>query len=825
MAITHPQDPWDREHSPDSDTDAGLEDEDASDAILKAREPLRSEIQELAAAHRHDQPLPFSDAELMVMALVDTDRTCCTRRNIKDWILESFSQVDSDSDMALIRGKVGHVTGSHYVPLIDVSVKRWTVDAKHARIFLSKWLEPERKGIFPFLELLPELRNRIYQMVLVFPRPAIAVIDAGQSAIELRARHRDMGQTLSPVSGFMRRDWLDIGMPSRILKNVSVCNWMDSEAAPIFYGVNTFEFHSSSALLNFVRVTSTNRLKHLKKLHVRFNICSELCDFKDDSLRSAIETIHRVTALDKITIKACGNCRSSTPCCGVLSSPITTADAPVLGVLARLACKAKRFKVRWHYIPESELFKSFKDYILEEVERLKLQEVENAQEVEKVQEDRRAEDRQREEDAVQEAQVVLEVDRRGVERMGMISAEDTTAALKGSSGLRDATGQGASNERVMKRGSTRGRQARLDAIREARRPLRGDIQDLVARLRDKPNFTPAELTVMAIIDTDKEHSNKDDILRWIYANFPRYRSDLITEVLHRIDTGTQRYWDVDTCLKRIHRRFGMVFEAYDVPLKPDMSWTAWTADANQARVFLRRRFESQRKGVFRFLDLPAELRNRVYEMMLIFSEPGIRTLHSMSGRGLEALARDVGSEDQWLGFRFPIHNLAKVLSITLVCKQTMSEAVPIFCGGNTWNFESKGCVMDFLKRIAPERLRFVKKLQLRINLRRTHGNRLDKALGQAWDALHDVVSLDLLKVKISDRLPNHDDRLPIERRQAEAFAQLAPFHSLTKLASRAKEVKVSAGGFCDSRTATVIEQIILEEAEKIKAESNKAEST
>ena len=44
-----------------------------------------------------------------------------------------------------------------------------TVPLNAGRIFLADILEPTTEGHFPFFELAPELRTRIYEMALSFP--------------------------------------------------------------------------------------------------------------------------------------------------------------------------------------------------------------------------------------------------------------------------------------------------------------------------------------------------------------------------------------------------------------------------------------------------------------------------------------------------------------------------------------------------------------------------------------------------------------------------------------------------------------------------------
>lgn len=80
--------------------------------------------------------------------------------------------------------------------------------------------------------------------------------------------------------------------------------------------------------------------------------------------------------------------------------------------------------------------------------------------------------------------------------------------------------------------------------------------------------------------------------------------------------------------------------------------------------------EHQRKGVFRFLDLPAELRNRIYGLAMTASGP---VTLSLGQRGIE---RDL----IWTGTVYCRDGEGGVkpkemgLGLLLACKQVYSEA-------------------------------------------------------------------------------------------------------------------------------------------------------
>ncbi|KAF2159195.1 hypothetical protein M409DRAFT_30335 [Zasmidium cellare ATCC 36951] len=370
-------------------------------------------------------------------------------------------------------------------------------------------------------------------------------------------------------------------------------------------------------------------------------------------------------------------------------------------------------------------------------------------------------------------------------------------------------------------------QERLDALQEARKPLRREIRKLITTFRDDPNFTAAELTLMAIIDNENEYSGRRDILRWIHDTFPVYKTDLIDAMLNSIYVNDPRPWNVTTSLALVRPDFDKVFKAYDVPLASGMYRNAWTTDVNAARIFLRHRLEPARKGAFRFLDLAAESRNRVYEMLLIFPGHTIRvgceTWHR--DMGLNATARDFESHARAQSAskgEVPMDDLKTVLSITVACNQTASEALSIFYGENTFDFSSLISMELFLRQTSPRRLKLVKKGRFRIsassNINRAH----DRELKTAYEVLHRHVSLDLLNIEVSSNPVKRRPQDPPIRRY-ESVSQMLEvaqsLYSLAKLASKAKVVSVFAARNARSDLVVEVEKFITDEVERMRGET------
>lgn len=238
---------------------------------------------------------------------------------------------------------------SHDVSIVDCCDYEKGVIAKHARVFLRRWPEPERKGVFRFLDLPPELRDRIYHMVFVYLGPTILVESDGWSGATLKAAGHDVRDTSDYNTSGYEHEPRDIGTPDTVLGQMALCKQMKAEAVPLFYCANGFKFRSESAQSTFVRVTDKESLSHLKKIQIVIGVCHYTCIASSYFLTLAIDTLFDVTTLEELFIvirDSCTDkhCRFSGP-----RTSLTTNNTTSLGALARLISKTK--KVDISFIP------------------------------------------------------------------------------------------------------------------------------------------------------------------------------------------------------------------------------------------------------------------------------------------------------------------------------------------------------------------------------------------------------------------------------------------------------------------------------------------
>ncbi|KAI6899350.1 hypothetical protein KC318_g9500 [Hortaea werneckii] len=266
-----------------------------------ALQSLRNEIHEVIRPYTTaDEESPFSGGELVVMALVDTDEESLPKDRILRWIINTFKyyhdvfidkafqtlepdpNFGSGSDEAVFENITEAFT-EYEVPIRESRrvIKRrdtsfWSVTTQAARVYLRDWLEPERGGVFPFLNLPPEIRNNIYEHLLAFPSSGIHVQESEdddkegfdvfflQRIDEPRPCGRKWSDSLCKGSQFIIKKSMD-----DILALSYVNRQVYEEAMPLFYMLNMFHFDPYSfELIRFVDSMPRSRFEHLRKLHL-----------------------------------------------------------------------------------------------------------------------------------------------------------------------------------------------------------------------------------------------------------------------------------------------------------------------------------------------------------------------------------------------------------------------------------------------------------------------------------------------------------------------------------------------------------------------------
>ncbi|CAK4014072.1 Hypothetical predicted protein [Lecanosticta acicola] len=324
-----------------------------------------------------------------------------------------------------------------------------------------------------------------------------------------------------------------------------------------------------------------------------------------------------------------------------------------------------------------------------------------------------------------------------------------------------------------------------DADREvlrSRKPLREEIEVLIDPYRnstEEPPFTSDELVVMTIISSDFVWMSKEEIFRAIITTYPYFIARAVDHSVHRL----RRYDDTDCIM-----------------------------DPKDEVEFLEKRLCKERKGIFRFLDLPAEIRNSIYEELLVYPSPGLRIRGRLEGTVSHRVGDEVGGSVGWYTdidtsirtsidwgrdldrtgpcFKWPNRLMWPVvelchldLEVPVTCRQIYREAMPIYYGLNSFSIDSRSILDGTLRGFPAAAKPHIKRLHLLLGCREpaglpiVHFPRLD-------------FKLDELRLTIKDKdwfsfgyNPEYDN-----------YARVGGMDSIVALAANAEVVEVDSTG-------------------------------
>ncbi|KAI7154807.1 hypothetical protein KC349_g7415 [Hortaea werneckii] len=262
--------------------------------------------------------------------------------------------------------------------------------------------------------------------------------------------------------------------------------------------------------------------------------------------------------------------------------------------------------------------------------------------------------------------------------------------------------------------------------------LRSEVREVIrpyTTVDEEPPFSGGELIVMALVDTDEETLPKDRILRWIISTFKHYHNTFVDKAFQTLGPDL----NFDGCSDEAV--FGNITEAfteYEVPIcesrrvieRRDTSF--WSVTTQAARVYLRDRLKPEREGVFPFLDLPAEIRNNIYELLLTFPSSGVHVQESEDDDEegfdvffLQRIDEPGSCGRKWSdslckGTQFVIKkSMDDILALLYVNKQVYEEAMPLFYMLNMFHFDTDSLELRKLAWSMPNsRFEYLRKLHL-----------------------------------------------------------------------------------------------------------------
>lgn len=265
--------------------------------------------------------------------------------------------------------------------------------------------------------------------------------------------------------------------------------------------------------------------------------------------------------------------------------------------------------------------------------------------------------------------------------------------------------------------------------------------------------------------------------------------------------------------------FSDTFYQYHVPITvvkrewwnrnyDQLDFCYFTITLPAARLFLEPLMYT-RKGAFPFLQLPAELRNAIYELVLRFPSPGFR----VETAGLKLLRRpehgDIALTDENVspGLRINTHHMTALLR---VCKQTRKEALPIFYGINTFCFTEMAAFKSMTLNLKTTAVEHLRRVYMECRYFANAHKLTDVAPQVAQIKKFELLVLCMhddrwIEMKKRDRV-NLFDRVT----KFTKFEQISTFHELAKAAAKADKFELR--GECP-----VAEAFFDSEIKKIKA--------
>ena len=290
------------------------------------------------------------------------------------------------------------------------------------------------------------------------------------------------------------------------------------------------------------------------------------------------------------------------------------------------------------------------------------------------------------------------------------------------------------------------------AVFNARAGIRAEIEPLIAPYRaspDEPPFSTPELIVLALAWKKNHKASKRWIFSWILRHFRFYNRKAITRYINTIEADCnsdgeiseeEDFGDYDDVVPG----FRSAFNLYDIPLStgdPLLDSPAteedevYTVTRQGARCFLRGVLENPRKGPFRFLDLPVELRINIYEMVFALPKIWIGRVTGVSSCGEYGLVLSQREHDPDSMSEVPegwvcTKPVSKLLALLSVNKQIHQEAMPYFYRVNSFHFSSMEKLSLFAQSLAATRLHHLGELIVTYNaFPVSHAPQINAALG------------------------------------------------------------------------------------------------
>ncbi|KAM3417165.1 hypothetical protein BST61_g5427 [Cercospora zeina] len=260
------------------------------------------------------------------------------------------------------------------------------------------------------------------------------------------------------------------------------------------------------------------------------------------------------------------------------------------------------------------------------------------------------------------------------------------------------------------------------------RPLKEELLELIGQWRDntdtEPPFTAGELIVIVLVLNDLESQSRSKIYREILSTFKYYGVAAWRAYANALSAQEDMGDSDSPHLEDAVGGFHDSMRDFELPMTSVMQdgGEVYTIDGPAARVYLRKHLEPPRQGVFNFMGLPAELRESVLKMLLVFPKPALTLDHGFGDLSqvakLGLLSREDKADPTYGTVSRPSHTkilaepLEKTLAVLGVSNQMRDEALPIFYGQNAFRFGSLEHLRTAVKKMTGETLEQIQDLRI-----------------------------------------------------------------------------------------------------------------
>ena len=258
--------------------------------------------------------------------------------------------------------------------------------------------------------------------------------------------------------------------------------------------------------------------------------------------------------------------------------------------------------------------------------------------------------------------------------------------------------------------------------------LRDEIKQLIKPQKDctPPSFSYRELIAMCLALHD-EPMEPREIMAWITRTFTEYRFYAFGYFWSKL-SGAYDDDGEEVAATVFMEAFMRIFRKYDFPVKrtgekeaDDMTEMCFHMSPSNVRRVLRLHPYADAPGSFRILDLPVELRTKIYDMVLCYPQAGVApsiTLFNSPTVSYTVVTRNSVSQS-----RFKSWNMRKgcrsldlstnTLSLLMVNKQIHKEALPCFYSLNTFYLGSLSHSLRALRVLPLVRCQYLRHLAFR----------------------------------------------------------------------------------------------------------------